>query len=95
MTRSDGTSGTSPPTGAYASERPPERFTDSGFGLVPWTEDLALRLARVSRSSPRPSQLAQLHAAVDHDVLPPDAVDALVAAGWDELLPGPVERDGV
>lgn len=62
------------------------RFTDSGFHAVDWTEDLALRAARVNRLLPRGKQLEAIRNAVDApDGLPEAAVEALVAAGWTEL----------
>jgi len=63
-----------------------QRFTDAGLRVVPWTEDIALRAARVDRSLPRAKQVEAIRNAVDADNgLPEAAVDALVRAGWREL----------
>lgn len=79
--------------GPYAKGRPrrvraadghvsnPRRFTDSGFEVVPWTEEMALRAAGVDPDAPRGDQVALLEGAE----LPPEALEALVKAGWREL----------
>ena len=61
-----------------------ERFYDSGFHVVPWTEDMALRVAGVTGLS-REEAVAGIRDAIDDDRLPEDAVYALIAAGWSEL----------
>lgn len=53
--------------------------------VVPWTADLALRVAGVSPDDARDVAVAKIRDAVDNDDLPEDAVDALIAAGWTEL----------
>lgn len=53
--------------------------------VLPWTEDLALRAARVDRTRSREDQLAQIRDSIDADDLPEQAVDALIDAGWIEL----------
>lgn len=62
-----------------------QRFMDSGFHSVPWTEDLALRAARVDRSMRRPRQVAAIRNAIEQDRLPDAGVQALIRAGWTEL----------
>lgn len=69
------------------SERP------TGFFLVPWTEQMALRRVRVDDRLPREKQVAQLRDAIDDDVIPEDAVDALIDAGWWELDDAPAPED--
>ena len=65
-----------------------ERFTDSGFHVVPWSAELAVRAAGVNVRAPRAEQVQQLRDAIDDDALPDEAVDALVAGGWTELADG-------
>lgn len=58
-----------------------ERFTDSGFRVIPWTEDLALRKLRV-KGKPKAEQEAAIREAIGAGRLPSKAVEALKAAGW-------------
>ena len=59
----------------------PERFTDSGFEVVPWTADRALRFVGVPEGASEGEKLAAIRDAIDSDRLPEEAVDALIAAG--------------
>lgn len=61
-----------------------ERFTDDGMRIVPWTAELAMRVAGAAGLE-RDQALEQIRDAIDTDRLPPAAVDALIAAGWTEL----------
>lgn len=64
-----------------------ERFSDGDFHVVDsWTPELALRACRAD-DFPHHSteQLERIRDAIDDDLMPPAAVDALIAAGWTEL----------
>jgi hypothetical protein len=50
--------------------------------VVPWTAALALKVAGVNGDE-RPEALAKVRDAIDDDRLPLEAVDVLIAAGWD------------
>ena len=58
---------------------------DPIFHVVPWTEGLALRAARIDRDLPHSMQARRLRQAIDGGVLPREAVRALVSAGFHEL----------
>lgn len=59
----------------------PERFTDAGFEVVPWTADRALRFVGVPADASDGEKRAAIRDAIDADRLPEAAVDALIAAG--------------
>lgn len=65
-----------------------ERFSDGDFSVLgdgDWTADLALLATRAMDLPTREEQVERIRDAVDEGVLPEQAVDALVAAGWTEL----------
>lgn len=51
---------------------------------VPWTEELALKMAG-NPTGTRAQRVDAIRDAVDDDKVPAGAVDALIAAGWREL----------
>lgn len=52
---------------------------------IPWTPEMALYAAGVDPDASHDQQVSLLRTAVDDDVLPEQAVDALVTGGYPEL----------
>lgn len=62
-----------------------ERFTDSGFEVVPWTVDLVHRMLRLRDEPDRDRRLRAIGEAVQRGKLPQDAIEALEEGGYPEL----------
>lgn len=63
-----------------------KRDLQSVLTEVPWTEELALRAARVNPDEVgRKAAVDRLRSAIDEERLPEGAVRALIRAGWREL----------